>query len=174
MALRGFGCGRRVEVSQSVLNQWRPNWQRIPIEAHHRPESRRPLIKGPSAVTIRRVAGGNRHRQLLQSTHVSLATARRGGSCGRQRPGLDHAVDGWAGAGDHRGLPTATTRRHQQMHLQSKDRSTGEMVIQSFFVWSIVLPSAPHCWMPDPVEEPNSFPGMMPAPRPLRFLADRL
>jgi hypothetical protein len=27
--------------------------------------------------------------------------------------------------------------------------------------------------MRDPVEEPNSFSGTMPAPRPLRFLADR-
>jgi len=42
-----------------------------------------------------------------------------------------------------------------------------------FYVRKIDVPSAPHFWMADPVEETNSFPGFL-APRLLRFLADRL
>jgi acetyl esterase/lipase len=42
-----------------------------------------------------------------------------------------------------------------------------------FYVRTVIVQSAPHFWMADPVEEPNSFPGFL-APRLLRFLAQRL
>jgi hypothetical protein len=42
-----------------------------------------------------------------------------------------------------------------------------------FFVRTVVVPSAPHFWMTDPIEEPGSFTGFL-APRLLRFLAQRL
>jgi acetyl esterase/lipase len=42
-----------------------------------------------------------------------------------------------------------------------------------FYVRTVILQSAPHFWMADPVEEPNSFAGFL-APRLLRFLAQRL
>jgi acetyl esterase/lipase len=42
-----------------------------------------------------------------------------------------------------------------------------------FYVRRVVVPSAPHFWMADPIEETNSFPGFL-APRLLRFLAERL
>jgi acetyl esterase/lipase len=42
-----------------------------------------------------------------------------------------------------------------------------------FYVRTVVVQSAPHFWMADPVEEPNSFAGFL-APRLLRFLAQRL
>jgi acetyl esterase/lipase len=42
-----------------------------------------------------------------------------------------------------------------------------------FYVRRIVVQSAPHFWMADPVEEPASFPGFL-APRLLRFLGERL
>ena len=42
-----------------------------------------------------------------------------------------------------------------------------------FYVRRVVIPSAPHFWMADPVDEANSFPGFL-APRLLRFLAERL
>jgi acetyl esterase/lipase len=42
-----------------------------------------------------------------------------------------------------------------------------------FFVRTVVVQSAPHFWMADPVEEPDSFAGFL-APRLLRFLAERL
>jgi acetyl esterase/lipase len=42
-----------------------------------------------------------------------------------------------------------------------------------FYVRRIVVQSAPHFWMADPIEEAGSFPGFL-APRLLRFLADRL
>ncbi len=42
-----------------------------------------------------------------------------------------------------------------------------------FYVRSVVVQSAPHFWISDPVEEPNSFTGFL-APRLLRFLTQRL
>jgi acetyl esterase/lipase len=42
-----------------------------------------------------------------------------------------------------------------------------------FYVRSVIVQSAPHFWMADPVDEPNSFAGFL-APRLLRFLAQRL
>jgi acetyl esterase/lipase len=42
-----------------------------------------------------------------------------------------------------------------------------------FYVRTVIVQSAPHFWMADPVEEPNSFAGSL-APRLLRFLAQRL
>ena len=42
-----------------------------------------------------------------------------------------------------------------------------------FYVRTVIVQSAPHFWMADPVEEPNSFAGFL-APRLLRFLAQRL
>jgi acetyl esterase/lipase len=42
-----------------------------------------------------------------------------------------------------------------------------------FYVRTVVVPSAPHFWMSDPVEETGSFTGFL-APRLLRFLAQRL
>jgi acetyl esterase/lipase len=42
-----------------------------------------------------------------------------------------------------------------------------------FYARTVIVQSAPHFWMADPVEEPNSFPGFL-APRLLRFLAQRL
>ena len=42
-----------------------------------------------------------------------------------------------------------------------------------FYVRTVVVQSAPHFWIADPVEEPNSFTGFL-APRLLRFLAQRL
>jgi acetyl esterase/lipase len=42
-----------------------------------------------------------------------------------------------------------------------------------FYVRSLVVQSAPHFWMADPIEETDSFPGFL-APRLLRFLAERL
>jgi acetyl esterase/lipase len=42
-----------------------------------------------------------------------------------------------------------------------------------FFVRTVIVPSAPHFWISDPVEEPNSFAGFL-TPRMLRFLAQRL
>ena len=42
-----------------------------------------------------------------------------------------------------------------------------------FFVRRMIVQSAPHFWMADPVEETGSFPAFL-APRLLRFLADRL
>jgi len=42
-----------------------------------------------------------------------------------------------------------------------------------FYVRKIDVPTAPHFWMADPIEETNSFSGFL-APRLLRFLADRL
>ena len=42
-----------------------------------------------------------------------------------------------------------------------------------FFVRTVTVPSAPHFWMADPVEEPGSFPGFL-APRLLRFFAEKL
>jgi acetyl esterase/lipase len=42
-----------------------------------------------------------------------------------------------------------------------------------FYVRTVIVQSAPHFWMQDPVEEANSFSGFL-APRLLRFLAQRL
>jgi acetyl esterase/lipase len=42
-----------------------------------------------------------------------------------------------------------------------------------FYARIVVLQSAPHFWITEPVEEPNSFTGFL-APRLLRFLAQRL
>jgi acetyl esterase/lipase len=42
-----------------------------------------------------------------------------------------------------------------------------------FYVRTVIVQSAPHFWMADPVEEPDSFAGFL-APRLLRFLAQRL
>ena len=42
-----------------------------------------------------------------------------------------------------------------------------------FYVRTVIIQSAPHFWIADPVEEPNSFTGFL-APRLLRFLAQRL
>ncbi len=42
-----------------------------------------------------------------------------------------------------------------------------------FYVRTVIVPSAPHFWMQDPVEEAHSFSGFL-APRLLRFLAQRL
>ena len=42
-----------------------------------------------------------------------------------------------------------------------------------FYARTVVVQSAPHFWMADPVEEPDSFAGFL-APRLLRFLAQRL
>ncbi len=42
-----------------------------------------------------------------------------------------------------------------------------------FYVRTVIVQSAPHFWMSDPVEEPGSFPGFL-APRLLRFLTQRL
>jgi dipeptidyl aminopeptidase/acylaminoacyl peptidase len=42
-----------------------------------------------------------------------------------------------------------------------------------FYARTVIVQSAPHFWMADPVEEPNSFAGFL-APRLLRFLAQRL
>jgi acetyl esterase/lipase len=42
-----------------------------------------------------------------------------------------------------------------------------------FFVRPCIVPSAPHYWMNDPIDEPGSYPGFL-APRLLRFLAERL
>ena len=42
-----------------------------------------------------------------------------------------------------------------------------------FYVRTVIVQSAPHFWMADPVEEPNSFAGFL-APRLLQFLAQRL
>jgi acetyl esterase/lipase len=42
-----------------------------------------------------------------------------------------------------------------------------------FYVRTVIVQSAPHFWMADPVDEPNSFTGFL-APRLLRFLAQRL
>jgi dipeptidyl aminopeptidase/acylaminoacyl peptidase len=42
-----------------------------------------------------------------------------------------------------------------------------------FYVRAVVVQSAPHFWISDPIEEPNSFTGFF-VPRLLRFLAQRL
>jgi acetyl esterase/lipase len=42
-----------------------------------------------------------------------------------------------------------------------------------FFVRPTIVPSAPHYWMNDPIDEPGSLSGFL-APRLLRFLAERL
>jgi acetyl esterase/lipase len=42
-----------------------------------------------------------------------------------------------------------------------------------FFARTAVVPAAPHYWMGDPIDEPESFTGFL-APRLLRFLAERL
>ena len=42
-----------------------------------------------------------------------------------------------------------------------------------FYVRTVIVPSGPHFWIADPVEEPGSFSGFL-APRLLRFLAQRL
>jgi acetyl esterase/lipase len=42
-----------------------------------------------------------------------------------------------------------------------------------FFVRTVIVQSAPHFWLADPVDEPTSFAGFF-APRLLRFLAQRL
>jgi hypothetical protein len=42
-----------------------------------------------------------------------------------------------------------------------------------FFVRTCVVHGAPHYWLSDPIEEPNSYPGFL-APRLLRFLQERL
>jgi acetyl esterase/lipase len=42
-----------------------------------------------------------------------------------------------------------------------------------FLVRTIIVPSAPHFWWADPIEEPNSFTGLV-AARLLRFLSQRL
>ena len=42
-----------------------------------------------------------------------------------------------------------------------------------FYVRTVVIQSAPHFWITDPVDEPNSFAGFF-APRLLRFLNQRL
>jgi hypothetical protein len=38
---------------------------------------------------------------------------------------------------------------------------------------TVPMQGAPHFWMWDPIDEPNSWPGFL-APRLLRFLAERL
>ena len=42
-----------------------------------------------------------------------------------------------------------------------------------FFVRPCIVPGAPHYWMNDPIDEPDSFSGFL-APRLLRFLGERL
>jgi dipeptidyl aminopeptidase/acylaminoacyl peptidase len=42
-----------------------------------------------------------------------------------------------------------------------------------FFARTAVVPGAPHYWMGDPIDEPESFTGFL-APRLVRFLAERL
>lgn len=42
-----------------------------------------------------------------------------------------------------------------------------------FYVRTVIIQSAPHFWIADPVDEPDSFAGFL-APRLLRFLAQRL
>jgi dipeptidyl aminopeptidase/acylaminoacyl peptidase len=42
-----------------------------------------------------------------------------------------------------------------------------------FFVRPCILPGAPHFWMNDPIEEPDSLSGFL-APRLMRFLTERL
>jgi acetyl esterase/lipase len=42
-----------------------------------------------------------------------------------------------------------------------------------FYVRTVIIQSAPHFWITDPIDEPNSFVGFL-APRLLRFLAQRL
>ena len=42
-----------------------------------------------------------------------------------------------------------------------------------FFVRTVIVPGAPHFWMPDPLDEPGSHTGYL-APRLLRFLQNRL
>jgi len=43
----------------------------------------------------------------------------------------------------------------------------------NFFVRTAVLPGAPHFWMWDPIDEPNSWTGFL-APRLMRFLETNL
>jgi dipeptidyl aminopeptidase/acylaminoacyl peptidase len=42
-----------------------------------------------------------------------------------------------------------------------------------FFVRPVIVAGAPHYWMNDPIEEPDSYSGFL-APRLLRFLAEKL
>jgi hypothetical protein len=43
----------------------------------------------------------------------------------------------------------------------------------NFFVRPCILPGAPHYWMNDPIDEPESYSGFL-APRLMRFLAEKL
>jgi hypothetical protein len=42
-----------------------------------------------------------------------------------------------------------------------------------FFVRTVILQGAPHYWMWDPIDEPNSYTGNL-APKLLRFLQNQL
>ena len=42
-----------------------------------------------------------------------------------------------------------------------------------YYVRTVVIPGAPHFWSSDPIDEPNSYPGIA-APRILRFLQEKL
>ena len=57
-------------------------------------------------------------------------------------------------------------------------RSQSEMFVTAlkqagFFVRTVIVPGAPHFWMWDPIDEPNSYTGIL-APRLLRFLQNQL
>jgi len=85
------------------------------------------------------------------------------------------------------GVPYRSCDIRRQQHLVLLAHGTNDDIVDPaqtetflkalkqsrFYVRKIDVPSAPHFWMADPVEETNSFPGFL-APRLLRFLADRL
>ena len=61
--------------------------------------------------------------------------------------------------------------------LVNRETHTGALLLAlklaGFFVRPCIVQGAPHYWMNDPIEEPDSYSGFL-APRLMRFLAEKL